>query len=99
MNKKKTKFIESYTDPTNKDSTTYDLELNFVKANLYSNGFYIVSPSSYNMIVDLKTTKIKRDIEKTFINSTIKKIKKDMLLSRNQLLWLDDLITKYLFVN
>lgn len=99
MNKKKIKFIESYTDPTNKDSVVYDLELNFIKGNLYSNGFYMVSPSSYNMIVDLKTTNIKTDIEKTFINSTIKKIKKDMLLSRKQLEWLDDLIGKYLFVN
>lgn len=92
-------FIKKYTDPMNKDSAVYDLELNFIKGNLYSNGFYIVSPSSHNMIVNLKTVKIKTVIEETFIDSAIKKIKEDRMLSRKQLLWLDDLITKYLFVN
>jgi hypothetical protein len=51
------------------------------------------------MVLDLKTRNIKTEFERVFIDGVIKNVKKDMLLSRKQLEWLDDLIGKYLFVN
>lgn len=99
MTKKHEKFLKKYSDPSKKDGNSYEFRLTFVRANLYSNGNYIISPSSFNMVLDLKTRNIKTEFERVFIDGVIKNVKKDMLLSRKQLEWLDDLIGKYLFVN
>jgi hypothetical protein len=99
MTKKHNEFLKKYSDPYKKDANSYEFRLTFVRANLYSNGHYIISPSSFNMVLDLKTRNIKTEFERVFIDGVIKNVKKDMLLSRKQLEWLDDLIGKYLFVN